>query len=93
MLCTYIIRKYSERITKYGKGSSQYNLNINRAQFSWISHSMVSSVRWCMIKIFRGGEGVVVGVGGSSERCLKWGGGGWGVTKESFQKFLKIGGE
>ena len=32
---------------------------------------------WCMIKIFRGGgEGVVDGVGGSSDRCLKWGGGG-----------------
>ena len=32
---------------------------------------------WCMIKIFRGGgEGVVDGVGGSSERCLKWGDGG-----------------
>ena len=30
----------------------------------------------CMIKIFRGGEGVVDGVGGSSERCLKWSGGG-----------------
>ena len=29
-----------------------------------------------MIKIFRGGEGVVDGEGGSSERCLKWGGGG-----------------
>ena len=30
-----------------------------------------------MIKIFRGGgEGVVDGVGGSSQRCLKWGGGG-----------------
>ena len=29
----------------------------------------------CMIKIFRGG-GVVDRVGGSSERCLKWGGGG-----------------
>ena len=28
-----------------------------------------------MIKIFRG-EGVVDGDGGSSERCLKWGGGG-----------------
>ena len=28
-----------------------------------------------MIKIFRG-EGVVDGEGGSSERCLKWGGGG-----------------
>ena len=34
----------------------------------------------CMIKIFRG-EGVVDGVGGSSERCLKWGGGGHEVTK------------
>ena len=29
----------------------------------------------CMIKIFRGG-GVVDGEGGSSEGCLKWGGGG-----------------
>ena len=29
----------------------------------------------CMIKIFMG-EGVVDGEGGSSERCLKWGGGG-----------------
>ena len=27
---------------------------------------------WCMIKR----EGVVDGEGGSSERCLKWGGGG-----------------
>ena len=27
----------------------------------------------CIIKIFRGGEGVVDGEGGSSERCLKWG--------------------
>ena len=43
-----------------------------------------------MIKIFRG-EGVVDGVGGSSERCLKWGGGGWRVIKGSFQKHLKIG--
>ena len=45
-----------------------------------------------MIKIFRGGEGVVDGVGGSSQRCLKCGGGGWGVIKESFQKHLKTGG-
>ena len=30
----------------------------------------------CMIKISRGGGGVVDGEGGSSERCLKWGGGG-----------------
>ena len=29
----------------------------------------------CMIKIFRGG-GMVDGEGGSSEGCLKWGGGG-----------------
>ena len=29
-----------------------------------------------MIKIFRGGEGVVDGEGVSSERCLKWRGGG-----------------
>ena len=45
-----------------------------------------------MIKIFRGGGGVVDGVGDSSERCLKWDGGGWGVIKGSFQKHLKIGG-
>ena len=48
-----------------------------------------------MIKIFTGGggrEGVVDGEGGSSERCLKRDGGGWGVIKGSFQKHLKIGG-
>ena len=32
------------------------------------------------------------GVGGSSERCLKWGGGGGEVIKGSFQKHLKTGG-
>ena len=31
----------------------------------------------CMIKNFWG-EGVVDGDWGSSERCLKWGSGGWG---------------
>ena len=36
----------------------------------------------CMIKIFRGMRGGGWG-GGSSEGCLKWGGGG------SFQKHLK----
>ena len=45
----------------------------------------------CMIKIFRGGRGGGWG-GGSSERCLKWGGGGWRVIKGSFQKHLKTGG-
>ena len=30
----------------------------------------------CMIKIFSRGGGVVDGEGGSSERCLKWGGAG-----------------
>ena len=35
---------------------------------------------------------MVDGEGGSSERCLKWGGVGWGVTKRSFQKHLKTGG-
>ena len=29
------------------------------------------------------------GEGGSSERCLKWGGGRLGVIKRSFQKHLK----
>ena len=44
----------------------------------------------CMIKIFRGGRGCGWG-GGSSERCLKWGG-GVGVVKGSFQRHFKIGG-
>ena len=34
-----------------------------------------SNLGRCMIKIFRGGRGGGWG-GGSSERCLKWGGGG-----------------
>ena len=42
-------------------------------------------------QIFRG-EGVVNGEGGSRDGCLKWGGGGWGVIKGSFQKHLKTGG-
>ena len=32
------------------------------------------------------------GEGGSSERCLKFGGGGVGVIKGSFEKHLKTGG-
>ena len=44
-----------------------------------------------MIKIFRGGRGGGGG-GDSSEGCLKWSGGGWGVIKGSFQKHLKTGG-
>ena len=39
---------------------------------------------------FFGGEGVADGDGGSSEGCLKWGGGG-GVIKGSFQNILKQG--
>ena len=35
----------------------------------------------CMIKNFRGGRGGGWG-GGSSERCLKWGGGGWGSLRD-----------
>ena len=46
-----------------------------------------------MIKIFMEGVGRGGGWGGgSSERCLKWGGGG-GVTEGSFQKHLKTGGK
>ena len=37
---------------------------------------MKSTTPQCMIDIFMGGEGVMDGEGGSSERCLKWGGGG-----------------
>ena len=60
-----------------------------------VPQTQFNSILKCMIKIFRGGgrgSGVVDGVGGSSERCLKWGGGGWGVIKGSFQKHLKTGG-
>ena len=46
-------------------------------------------MKWCMIKIFRGGRGGGWR-GGSSEKCLKWGGGE--VIKGSFQKHLKTGG-
>ena len=35
-------------------------------------------------KFLGGGRGGGWG-GGSSEGCLKWGGGGWGVIKGSFQ--------
>ena len=35
---------------------------------------------------------MVDGEGSNSERCLKWGSGGWGgVIKESFRKHLNIG--
>ena len=41
-------------------------------------------------QIFMGGRGGGWG-GGSNERCLKWGGWGWGVIKGSFQNILKQG--
>ena len=44
----------------------------------------------CMIKIFRG-EGVVNGEGASSERCLKWGGEGWGSLRDLSKNILKQG--
>ena len=44
----------------------------------------------CIIKIFRG-EGVVDGEGGSSERCLKWGGGGWGSLRDLSKNISKQG--
>ena len=44
----------------------------------------------CMIKIFRG-EGVVDGEGGSSEGCLKWGGGGGGSSRDLSKNILKQG--
>ena len=37
------------------------------------------------------GEGMVDGEGGSSERCLKWGGGGWGSLRDLSKNFLKQG--
>ena len=45
-----------------------------------------------MIKIFRGGEGVVDGEGGSSEGCLKWSDGGWGSLRDLSKKHLRTGG-
>ena len=36
-----------------------------------------------------GGKGVVDGDGGSSERCLKWGGGGWGSLRDLSKNILK----
>ena len=43
-----------------------------------------------MIKIFRG-EGVVDGEGGSSEGCLKWGGGGGGSLRDLSKNILRQG--
>ena len=45
----------------------------------------------CMIKIFRGGKGWWKGWGDSSERCLKWGGGGWGSLRDLFKTSLNRG--
>ena len=51
-----------------------------------------ASLLWCMIKIFwEGGEGVVDGEGGSSEGCLKWGGGGGGLLGDLSENILKQG--
>ena len=44
-----------------------------------------------MIKIFRGGEGVVDGVGGSSERCLSGVVGGGGSLRDLSKNILKQG--
>ena len=45
-----------------------------------------------MIKIFKGkGEGVVDGEGGSSEGCLKWGGGQWGSLRDLSENISKQG--
>ena len=43
-----------------------------------------------MIKIFRGGRGGGWG-GGSSERCTKWCGGGWGSLRDLSKNILKQG--
>ena len=40
---------------------------------------------------FLGGEGVVDGEGGSSEGCLKWGGGGVGSLRDLSKNVLKQG--
>ena len=63
----------------------------SRNLLSFILLSLAIALPSVHDQIFRGGEGVVDGEGGSSERCLKWGGGGGGVIKGSFQKHLKTG--
>ena len=53
-------------------------------------HKVQSNPARCTIKIFRG-EGVVDGEGGSSEGCLKWGGGGWRSLRDLSKNVLKQG--
>ena len=40
---------------------------------------------------FLGGGGVMDGEGVSSERCLKWDGGGWGSLRDLSKNILKQG--
>ena len=64
---------------------------INCKKFRNLDQNINSIQPSCMIKIFMEGRGGGRG-GSSSERCLKWDGGGEGVIKGSFQKHLKMGG-
>ena len=51
--------------------------------YSHIVNTIKSTTPRCMINIFMGGERVVDGEGASSERCLKWDGGGSLIPKTS----------
>ena len=48
----------------------------------------ITAATMCIIKSFRG-EGVVDGEGGSSEGCLKWGGGGRGSLRDLCKNIQK----
>ena len=48
----------------------------NKTDTTDIVNTIKSTTPQCMINIFMGGEDVVDGEGGSSERCLKWDGRG-----------------
>ena len=87
------------KITEHPQGFKAVGISIENISFDYYNYVMSKAYverEKCMIKIFIGGGG---GRGGrwrwpvaySSERCLKWGCGGRGVIKGSFQKHLKTG--
>ena len=75
------------RLRFYSKSRSLVSDRFETETTTWLELKRIS-VR----SKFLVGEGVVDGEGGSSEGCLKWGGGGWGSLRDSFQKHLKTGG-
>ena len=90
--CEFYQKRFPE-IHNFAKSSENLETILvdMRFQFCLAVESIGQDAAMCTIKIFRGGRGGGWG-GGSSERCLKWGGGEWGVIKGSFQNILKQGG-